>query len=168
VKEVAGLADDNERGKLSSAIKTAVDVTKWRGGKLADTAEWVFGGRAARVLGVGALFVIVVALLWVLLNWYVAPTKPSEKKDLVLALAQILAGTAILSGLYFTGRTLQVNREGQITERFTQAIEQLGKTDNEGEKLFEIRVGGIYALERVMDSRRGYRSLDGGRGKRRQ
>ena len=144
-----GLADDSERGKLSRAIKTAVDVTKVRGGKLADTAEWVFGGRAARVLGVVALFVVVVALLLVFLNWYVAPTKPSEKKDLVLALAQILAGTAILSGLYFTWRTLQVNREGQITERFTQAIEQLGKTDNEGNKLFEIRVGGIYALERI-------------------
>ena len=109
----------------------------------------MFGGRAVRVLGVVALFVIVVTLLWVFLNWYVAPTKPSEKKDLVLALAQIVAGTAILSGLYFTWRTLQVNREGQITERFTQAIEQLGKTDGEGNKLFEIRVGGIYALERI-------------------
>jgi Pentapeptide repeats (8 copies) len=61
----------------------------------------------------------------------------------VLALAQILAGTALLSGLYFTWRTLQVNREGQITERFTRAIEQLGS-----EKL-EIRLGGIYALERI-------------------
>jgi hypothetical protein len=85
----------------------------------------------------------------VFLNWYVAPTKPSEKKDLVLALAQILGGTALLSGLYFTWRTLQVNREGQITERFTRAIDQLGKTDDEGDKLLEIRLGGIYALERI-------------------
>ena len=77
------------------------------------------------------------------LNWYVAPTKPSERKDLVLTLAQIIAGTALLSGLYFTGRTLQVNREGQITERFTRAIDQLGS------KELEIRLGGIYALERI-------------------
>ena len=62
--------------------------------------------------------------------------KPSDKKDLVLALAQILAGTALLSGLYFTWRTLQVNREGQITERFTRAIDQLGKTDDKGKLAF--------------------------------
>jgi hypothetical protein len=95
-----------------------------------------------------ALLAVVVVLLFLLLNWYVAPTKPSERKDLVLAVAQILAGTALLSGLYFTWRTLQVNREGQITERFTRAIDQLGKIEN-GKKLFEIRVGGIYALERI-------------------
>jgi hypothetical protein len=95
------------------------------------------------------LFAVVVTGLFMLLNWYVAPTKPSERKELVVALAQILGGTVLLSGLYFTWRTLQVNREGQITERFTQAIDQLGKTDEEGNKLFEIRLGGIYALERI-------------------
>src|SRR5215213_10062077 len=57
--------------------------------------------------------------------------------------AQILGGAALLSGIYFTWRTLQVNREGQITERFTRAIDQLGS-----EKL-EIRLGGIYSLERI-------------------
>ena len=84
------------------------------------------------------------------LNLYVTPTKPGEKKDLVLALAQILGGTALLSGLYFTWRTLQVvNREGQITDRFIRAIDQLGATDDVGNRLFEIRLGGIYALERI-------------------
>src|SRR5215208_7788629 len=107
-----------------------------------------FGRRAVRVVGVVALLVVVVVLLFLILNWYVAPTKPSERKDLVLALAQILGGTALLSGLYFTWRTLRVNREGQITERFTRAIDQLGKVED-GKKLFEIRIGGIYALERI-------------------
>jgi uncharacterized protein YjbI with pentapeptide repeats len=88
-------------------------------------------------------FAIGASLLLVFLNWYVAPTKASERKDLVLALAQILAGTALLAGLYFTWRTLQVNREGQITERFTRAIDQLGS------KELEVRLGGIYALERI-------------------
>jgi hypothetical protein len=88
--------------------------------------------------------------LFLLLNWYVAPAEPgaSVRKDLVLAVAQILGGTALLSGLYFTWRTLQVNREGQITDRFTRAIDQLGKVEG-SQKLFEIRVGGIYALERI-------------------
>ena len=126
------LADDSEHGELSRGIKTAVVATKARLRKLAYNTEWIFGRRTARVLGVVALFAVVVTLLLMFLNWYVAPTKPSEKKDLVLALAQILAGTALLSGRYFTWRTLQVNREGQITERFTRAIDQLGKTDAEG------------------------------------
>src|SRR5215208_2262451 len=109
-----------------------------------------FGRRAVRVVGVVALLVVVVVLLFLVLNWYVAPTQPSERKDLVLALAQILGGTALLSGLYFTWRTLQVNREGQITERFTRAIDQLGDTDDEGDPRPEIRIGGIYALERIV------------------
>jgi hypothetical protein len=96
-----------------------------------------------------ALVVVVVVLLFLVLNWYVAPTQPGERKDLVLAVAQILGGTALISGLYFTWRTLQVNSEGQITERFTRAIDQLGKFDDERKKLFEIRLGGIYALERI-------------------
>jgi hypothetical protein len=59
-----------------------------------------------------------------------------------LATAQILAGTALLSGLYFTWRTLQVNRGGQITERFTRAIEQLGATHDDKSKNLELRLGG--------------------------
>ncbi|MEJ7631323.1 MAG: pentapeptide repeat-containing protein [Rubrobacteraceae bacterium] len=148
------MADDSEHGKLSREIKRALDLARARAVKLAHNAEWVFGRRTARVLGVVAFFAVVVALLLVFLNWYVAPTEPSEKKDLVLALAQILAGTALLSGLYFTWRTMQVNREGQITERFTRAIDQLGS------KELEIRLGGIYALERIAtDSERDHRPI---------
>jgi uncharacterized protein YjbI with pentapeptide repeats len=46
-------------------------------------------------------------------------------------------------------RNLTVNQEGQITERFTRAIEQLGATDDAGKPRIEIRLGGIYALERI-------------------
>jgi len=108
-----------------------------------------FDRRAVRVVGVLAILVVVVVFLFLVLNWYVAPTKPSERKDLILAVAQILGGTALLSGLYFTWRTMQVNREGQITERFTRAIDQIGKIDDKGNKLLEVRIGGIYALERI-------------------
>jgi hypothetical protein len=148
-RKVARLAYDSEHGKLWQDIKADLDKTRARASKFATDAEWAFGGRTVRVLAAVVLFAVVVALLFLLLNWYAAPTKPSEKKDLVLAVAQILAGTALLSGLYFTWRTLQVNREGQITERFTRAIDQLGATGAEGNKLFEIRLGGIHALERI-------------------
>lgn len=62
----------------------------------------------------------------------------------------IVGGSALLFGLYFTARNLQLNQrtvqvsqEGQITERFTRAIDQLGSDK------MEIRLGGIYALERI-------------------
>jgi uncharacterized protein YjbI with pentapeptide repeats len=147
--EAAGLEDGNEHGKFSSRIKKALDVTKAKASKFFDEADWVFGRRTVRVLCAVALFAIVVALLLVFLDWYIAPTKASDKKDLVLVMAQILAGTALLSGLYFTWRTLQVNREGQITERFTRSIEQLGATHGDSSNNLELRLGGIYALERI-------------------
>jgi uncharacterized protein YjbI with pentapeptide repeats len=58
-------------------------------------------------------------------------------------LLQALAGLFLATGLYFTAQTPRLNREGQITERFTRAIDQLGD-----EKL-DVRLGGIYALERI-------------------
>ena len=41
-------------------------------------------------------------------------------------------------------RTLEITREGQITERFTRAIDQLGHAR------LDVRLGGIYALERIV------------------
>jgi membrane protein implicated in regulation of membrane protease activity len=45
--------------------------------------------------------------------------------------------------------TLQLTERGQITERFTRAIDQLGASHENGEPKLEIRLGGIYALERI-------------------
>jgi hypothetical protein len=141
-RRVAGLAYDSEHGKLWQYVKADLDKLRVRASRFANAAEWAFGRRTARVLGVVTLFAAVVALLLLFLDWYIAPTKASDKKDLVLAMAQILAGTALLSGLYFTWRTLQVNREGQITERFTRAIEQLGATHDDNSNNLELRLGG--------------------------
>jgi hypothetical protein len=148
-REAAGFPYDSERGKLWQDIKADLDKARTRASKFAAAAEWAFGKKTARVLGAVALFAVGVALLFVFLDLYVAPKYASGRKDLVLAVAQILAGAALLSGLYFTWRTVQVNREGQITERFTRAIEQLGATHDDKSKNLELRLGGIYALERI-------------------
>lgn len=73
-------------------------------------------------------------------------------------LGQILSGVAVLSGLIFawqqlgqTSDNLRVSQEGQITDRFTRAVDQLGSDD------LTVRLGGIYALERIaLDSPRDY------------
>jgi hypothetical protein len=64
-------------------------------------------------------------------------------------LATILGGIVVLAGAYFTWRNIKVAQEGQITDRFTKAIEQLGAVDASGKKKLEVRLGGIYALERI-------------------
>jgi uncharacterized protein YjbI with pentapeptide repeats len=71
-------------------------------------------------------------------------------------LAQIFGGIAIAIGIYYTWRRitiaeedLKATKEGQITERFTRAIDQLGSVDKDGNPAIEIRLGGIYALERI-------------------
>lgn len=60
------------------------------------------------------------------------------------SLLQALGGIAVLVGLVFTGRTVWVNREGQLTERFTRAIEQLGDDSR-----LALRIGGVHALHRL-------------------
>jgi hypothetical protein len=59
------------------------------------------------------------------------------------ALLQAFAGLLVIVGAIATWRQVQVNREGQITERFTRAVDQVGSEN------IDVRIGGIYALERV-------------------
>jgi hypothetical protein len=63
--------------------------------------------------------------------------------------AQIVGGLALLAGLYFTWRNVSIAEEGRITDRFTKAIDQLGANNSDGTKRIEVRLGGIYALERL-------------------
>ena len=64
-------------------------------------------------------------------------------------LLTLVAGLVAVVALVFTARTFHMSREGQVTDRYTKAIEQLGS-----DKL-DVRIGGIYALERIArDSKR--------------
>ncbi len=110
-------------------------------------------------------FIIVVAVLaWLVIKWYIGPKTAEERKEAISLLFQILGGAAFLFGVYLTWQQLLISRDmlnttqqGQITERLTRAVEQLGKEDeSEGakagvnsQKNLAIRLGGIYALERL-------------------
>src|SRR5688500_14204027 len=109
------MADDSSQQRKPD-LKTAIEDVKAVVTVVAMEAESVLGRRASRYLGVLVLFILVVSTLLAFLNWYIAPSSAEQKQALVVTLAQILVGTALLSGLYFTWRALQVNREGQITE----------------------------------------------------
>jgi hypothetical protein len=92
----------------------------------------------------------VVGLLWLVVvaapPWFVDDESLEGLKaqnDVRTTLLQGLAGVVLLLGAYFTYRQLRTAREGQITERYTRAIDQLGHTE------LDVRLGGIYALERI-------------------
>lgn len=82
--------------------------------------------------------------------------KAKQIDDYRATIAQILGGFALIIGIYLTWRriaaverTVELTEEGQITDRFTRAIEHLGDEN------LTVRLGGIYALERIAkDSRK--------------
>ncbi len=107
---------------------------------------------------------LALAILWKVPQWQVRHLNdlaPKERFDRVnearKTLATILGGAAFLVGGFFTWQSLKVaqenlkvSQEGQITDRFAKAIEQLGAVDaKSGKKKLEVRLGGIYALERI-------------------
>jgi len=113
-------------------------------------------------------------LFLALLLWAVVAVPPrlidpndqhlADENALRTALLGILAGAAVVAGaivgalnLRETSRqnretsrqnraVLELQRRGQITERFTRAIDQLGQA---GDDKLDIRLGGIYALEQI-------------------
>lgn len=122
------------------------------------------------VTGLGGLLVCLVCilLLWLVprrqVNAIAAPLSTLDHAKAVnefrRTLAQILGGLFLLGGLYHTSRQLHATEEGQITDRFSQAIHQLGATDDNDSPLIEVRLGGIYLLERVArDSQRDHRPI---------
>lgn len=67
------------------------------------------------------------------------------ESDVRTTLLQGLAGLVLLGGAFAAWGQLNVAHEGQVTDRFTKAIAQLGD-----DKHLAVRLGGIYALERIM------------------
>ena len=59
------------------------------------------------------------------------------------ALLQFATGLVVVIGAMATWRQVQVNREGQLTDRFTRAVDQIGSDK------VDVRIGGVYALERI-------------------
>jgi uncharacterized protein YjbI with pentapeptide repeats len=106
---------------------------------------WVAGWVPAIAAVAGVL-----GLLWVVLvaapPWFVHDRSLEGLKaqnQVRTTLLQGLGGVVLLVGAYFTYRQLRTAREGQITERYTRAIDQLGHAQ------LDVRLGGIYALERI-------------------
>ena len=117
---------------------------------------WALAGLVA--LAALAMIILAVWKLPSLLYGDVTQASPDARLQAATgfrtALVAGLAGLAALFSLAIATRTYRLTQQGQITERYTKAIEQLGS-----DKL-DVRLGGIYALERIaVDSERDHRTV---------
>jgi uncharacterized protein YjbI with pentapeptide repeats len=116
------VADDGGQQRKPDFRRVVADAKLLATG-LAEEAESVLGRRTARILGVVALSAVVVALLLVLLNWFISPNTAQERQGLAVVLAISLGGIAAIVGLYFT-RQLEADRVREAALR--GCLEQLG------------------------------------------
>ncbi|QFY09565.1 hypothetical protein GBF35_25545 [Nonomuraea phyllanthi] len=104
-----------------------VDVTKLPEKDLATAADAVRGRALAIATGLVALAAV----------YYTARNAETARRAVELTQQT-------------STRTLELTEQGQVTDRYTKAIQQLSDADNP-----HIRIGGIYALERIaQDSER--------------
>jgi Pentapeptide repeats (8 copies) len=117
-------------------------------------SRWLAGGIAAVLLALVVVWVLFVPAADWLAHHDVGSAGGSLHETaldnargrlLTLGAGLFAAGALIFTARNFTvsRRTLELTEQGQVTDRYTKAIEQLGS-----EKL-DVRIGGIYALERI-------------------
>ncbi len=115
--------------------------------------RWL-AGIAAVVLGLAIAWVLFVPVADWLAHHDVGSVKgPLHETAMDNARGRLLtlaAGVAAAGALIFTARnftlsrrTFELTEQGQVTDRYTKAVEQLGS------KELDVRIGGIYALERI-------------------
>jgi uncharacterized protein YjbI with pentapeptide repeats len=82
-----------------------------------------------------------------------AKTTPADvaalQNEMRKTFLQVVGGAFALFALYLTFRRVKVAEQGHITDRYTKAIEQLGALTAAGKPNVEVRLGAIYALERI-------------------
>lgn len=120
----------------------------------------------AMATGVVAVVVLAAAVSWWLLvpaaDWLARHDVGSAKGALLQTARDAARGRLLTLGaglfaagvLVYTARNFRLSRETLVTDRYSKAVTQLG-----AERL-DVRIGGIYALERVArDSRRDHAAV---------
>ena len=118
----------------------------WRTRDLAITARSrparIAGWILAAVLALAAATVYGVAL-WRAPGWMHATT-PQDRYNARVLVISVGGAIVVGTGLLYTARNYRLSRRGQVTDRFTIALERLGSSE------LYVRIGGVHALEHVM------------------
>jgi hypothetical protein len=117
----------------------------WRTAGRAVRRGWLLLGLAGVVTLSG---MVLLAPRWIVAHDLMTNKLSAEQygkaiSDARTAVLQAIAGLLLAAGAVATWRQVRIGREGQITERFTRAVDQLGSDKR------DVRLGGIYALERI-------------------
>ena len=165
-----------KRREKSAFLFAVLEMPETTAGILRDlwggvTHLWLRYVAASPILWFLIVYVCLIAALigWryvegsVFLNWVFWEKSPEGIRNLVWSLATLFGGAAAVIGIILAARrTKAANNQAEaalqqsetafqslVTERFTKAVEQLGKEQR------AVRLGAIYALERIaMDSPR--------------
>lgn len=114
------------------------------------------------------VFFLSIFLLWQVPKWQLSKKKYTEieekkitlENELRKTIAQIIGGILVLIGLGFTYEqisttkdTINISQERLKTDRYSKAIDQLGSDKS------QVRLGGIFALEKISESSPDYASV---------
>jgi hypothetical protein len=125
---------------------------RWTGRPRAT--RWIVGGIAAVLLALAIAWLLVVPTADWLAHHDIGSAKgvslqtardAARGRILTLSAGLFAAGALVFTALNFilARRTFELAERGQVTDRYARAVEQLGS-----DKL-DVRIGGIYALERI-------------------
>ena len=88
--------------------------------------------------------------------WFIFPEFINKIDDgktsfynLSLAVFAILSGIGAVFGFYTSIIRTETQEQGLITDRINKATEGLGKNDENGKPIIEVRLGALYSLERI-------------------
>ncbi len=124
----------------------------------AYAAFYLWAGLASAPTWVWFLSALTVCFLaiWLLPRWQVSGSRGladenrfDRENEARKTIAQLLGGLFLFVGFYASYQTLLNSREQQLTDRLTRSVDQLGATAVDGTPKIEIRLGGIYGLERI-------------------
>ncbi|MEH0929755.1 pentapeptide repeat-containing protein [Micromonospora sp. CPCC 205558] len=157
VRRFCQLAQVGSNGTMPSTPRDQrITETRHRGGVSAPNRHWKFVGQAPaapRVLRPSGP--VSTRMELVLAGPIDVKPDPWQRfvaiGGLVTAVGSILSVFFVAVGLYVTNeanrKQQQLTAQGQITDRFTKAVEHLGQP---GAEKVDVRLGAIYALERIM------------------
>ena len=69
---------------------------------------------------------------------------PQDRYNARVLVISVGGAIVVGTGLLYTARNYRLSRRGQVTDRFTVALERLGSSE------LYVRIGGVHALEHVM------------------
>ena len=98
-----------------------------------------------------------------LFEWNAPRIEDNSIRDLAIAFFGTISGFGALFGVYLAILRSEENtrqneiaksqadtaEQGLITDRINKAVESLGKFNQKGDSLLEVRIGALYALERI-------------------